>query len=163
MCSAFTFLTQKSASFTHQKGLYFTNILHKSEKCVLINTVAYNKNKYSHSDYLRAINTRKLQSIIGNPSYAHFRKLVKNNHLKNCPIFEADIIASEDIFGKSLQILKGKTTRIKSAHARSELTTIPPTIVHKYKNLELFGDIIRINGLRFILTMSLHLKFITSE
>ena len=40
----------------------------------LVNTVAANKTKYNNRDYLRAITARKLQSIVANPSYDHFRK-----------------------------------------------------------------------------------------
>ena len=36
---------------------------------VFVNTVELNKTKYSNSDYLHAYDVRKLQYIVGKPSY----------------------------------------------------------------------------------------------
>ena len=44
-----------------------------------------------------------------------------------------------------------------------ELTKIPITILEKYQEVELVGDVMRVNKLRFFLSMSCHIKFITSE
>ena len=49
-------------------GLYFSNLIDEYfVDTFLVNTVEYNKTKYSHRDYLKAVDARKLQSIIGNP------------------------------------------------------------------------------------------------
>ena len=43
-----------------------------SSENIFINTVENNKSKYSKRDYLRTVNTRKLQSFVGNPSFRNF-------------------------------------------------------------------------------------------
>ena len=52
-------------------GLYYSDMRAQASSSgnIFINTVANNKSKYSKRDYLRAVNTRKLQSIVGNPSF----------------------------------------------------------------------------------------------
>ena len=70
------------------KGLYYSNISRQKNATVLVNTVEHNKNKYSDPDYSRALLKRKIQNMLGNPSYRHFCKLVKSNQLGNCPILE---------------------------------------------------------------------------
>ena len=58
-------------SFTQSRqGLYYSDIQESTSATVLVNTVEYNKSKYSNRDYLRALDARKLQNIIGGPSYA---------------------------------------------------------------------------------------------
>ena len=47
------------------KGLYYTDMFEAQSSTVLVNTVEHNKSKYSNRDYLRAVNDRKLQYIIG--------------------------------------------------------------------------------------------------
>ena len=101
--------------------------------------------------------------MLGNPSYRHFQKLVKTNQLHNCPILKQDIIAAEDIFGNSIVCLKGKTVRQPVTHARFELTKVPISILQKYQEVELVGDVMRVNKLRFFISKSRHIKIITSE
>ena len=107
------------------KGLYYSDMAETESSTVLVNTVAHNKSKYSSRDYSRAVNARKLQYIIGGPSYNHFRRILRNNELKNCPILDEGVVAAEDIFGKSLLCLKGKTTRQLTPHARVPLMNLP--------------------------------------
>ena len=54
--------------------------------------------------------------------YKQFRSLIKNDTIRNCLLHETDVDAAEDIFGKNLQILKGRTTNKKSMHLRSYVT-----------------------------------------
>ena len=137
-----------------KKGLYYSDMLATESSTVLVNTVDYNKSKYSSRDYSRAVNARKLQYIIGGPSYDHFRQILRSNQLKNCPIIEEDIVAAEDIFGKSLMCLKGKTTRQSTPHARVPLMKLPYEIVERYQDVQLVGDVMSINGIRFVITKS---------
>ena len=149
-------------------GLYFSNIQNPKfvNSClsnVFVNTVAENKSKYSTQDYLRAVTARKLQSIVGTPSYQEFQNIVSTNRLRNSPIHQADVIAAEDIFGPSLQVLKGKTPRQKTTHVHANNINIPPVILLKYKYITLAADIMFVNGLRFFTSKSRGIKFTTIE
>ena len=68
-----------------KKGLYYSDIREQEAGTVLVNTVEYNKTKYSSRDYLRALNARKLQNILCGMGYEHFRRIIRNNQLPNCP------------------------------------------------------------------------------
>ena len=130
---------------------------------VLVNTIEYNKSKYSSSDYSRAVDARKVQNIIGAPTFKQYRHIVDSNTMRNCPLLPTDIEAAEDIFGKNIQILKGRTTNKKSMHLRSYVTKIPITILEKYKLVTITGDIMFVNKLRFVITKSRAIKFTTSQ
>ena len=89
-----------------------------------INTVHYNKFRYNSRDSLRAVDSRKLQSIIASASHQHFTRILYNKKIMNCPIVKADAGAAEDVFGAPLQVLQGKTTRSKTMHVRAYYESI---------------------------------------
>ena len=107
------------------EGLYFSDILDSDSGTVLINTVEYNKTKYNHQNYLNAVSARCLQSVIVNPSYQHFKKILQDKLISNCPVTVTDVEAAEDIFGPSLKVLKGKTTRKNVKKIKSPLCLSP--------------------------------------
>ena len=41
----------------------------------------------------------KIQNIIGHPPLQKFLRLLRNNHIPNCPVTAEDAIAAEDIYG----------------------------------------------------------------
>ena len=101
------------------------DLCESSDATVLVNTVVYNKTKCSNDDYTRVVNTRKLQSIIDNPSFAHCKSLITKQQLLNCPVTVADIEAAGDIFGPSIKFLKGKTTQQKVKQVKTSLIPLP--------------------------------------
>ena len=81
----------------------------------------------------------------------------------NCPLKRDDVRGAEEIWGKNLGCLKGKTPRQKMPHTRGKFPPLPITILERYKNVALAGYIMFINSIRFINTISIHVKFITAE
>ena len=69
-------------------------------------------------------------------------------------MYEADVIAAEDIVGPSLQVLKRKTPWLKSTHIQADNINIPPVILLKYKYITLAADIIFVNGLKYFTSKS---------
>ena len=49
------------------------------------------------------------------------------------------------------------------SHIRGEISPLPTTILERYKSVTLEGDIMFINGIRFINTISRHVNFMTAE
>jgi hypothetical protein len=88
-------------------SLYFLDTNNK--ETVLVNTVANIKTNYTNQDYLKAMQARQLQIMIGWPSTKHFIKIVTSNQLPNCPVTRADILAAEHILRPDVGSLKGKT------------------------------------------------------
>ena len=94
-----------------EKGLYFSDVRDSNKDVVCINTVRYNKSNHSRRTYLRALNARILQNKLNGPSFKHFKEIIKNRSIVKCPVTETDIDNAQEIFGESLQCLKGKMTR----------------------------------------------------
>ena len=114
------------------------------------------KKGYSKRDYSRAILARKIQRAIGRPNTQKIMKIVTNNQLPNCPISTKDIVAAEAIFGLDIGMLEGKTRRKKTILV-SIIKPIP--IPERYKDITLAIDIMYINAIPFLTTISRNIKF----
>ena len=66
----------------------------------------------------------------------------------------ADIDAAEDIFGPSIQFLKGKTVRRKVRQAKVGIAPLHIQELVRYQHVTLVADVIRVNGIRFFVSMS---------
>jgi hypothetical protein len=130
---------------------------------VLVTTVEDNKSRYTNRDYTQATLARKLQTIIGRPSARALLKIVEHNHLMDCLIVRKDVLAADDIFGPNVGSLKGKMVRQGGIHVSPEYHQVPMTIMEKYQNLTICIDVMFVNKLPFLITISRNIKFGTVE
>jgi hypothetical protein len=131
-----------------------------SGSTILLNTVAENKAKYTVSDYQRAEKARTIQRRIGRPSTPRYMELATKGRIKNCDVTRQDIVNAEDIFGPERGSLKGKTVRKASDQVRSgDLVPIPATILAHYRKIVLCVDVMKVNKLPFLVTISRAIKF----
>jgi len=138
-------------------GLHYCDTV--EYETTLINTVSENKARYTERAFRQALLARRLQNIIGRPSTRDFSKIVEGNMLRNCPVTKADILAAEDIFGPNLGSLKGKTGRTKSDHVPSLVADLPYNIIKTHRNVILGFDIMFVNKIAFLVTISRNVKF----
>ena len=142
-------------------GLHYCDTA--AEGTTFINTVSKNKDKYTERAYTQAVLARRIQNIIGRPSMRDFVKIVEGGMLRNCPITRADILAAEDIFGPNLGSLKGKTVRTKHDHVPSLVADVPYHIIKAHKDVILCFDIMFVNKIPFMITVSINIRFGTTE
>ena len=117
----------------------------------------------SQREYKRAIKARDLYVMVGYPSTQDFINMVKFNLLENCNISERDIINAEQIFGKDIYAIKGKTVRKVPAPVEINYIEVPEDIFDKYKDVTISADIMYVQGIMFFVSVSKHIKFTTEE
>ena len=89
---------------------------------------------------------------------------MENNLIPNCPVTRRDIVAAEHILGPDVGSLKGKTARRRPLgvglynHA-----SIPAGIVEQYQDVIIAVDVLYVNKLPFIATISRYIRFGTVE
>ena len=74
-----------------------------------------------------------------------------------------DVKAAEHIFGPETECLTGKTVKNTGIAVHTNLTNLPFQILERYLSVTLSVDIMWINRIRFFLTQSRHIRFITSQ
>jgi hypothetical protein len=141
--------------------------LHYCDSCdygtMLINTVAEKRSKYTRRAFEQAALARRIQNVVGRPSTRDFLKIVEGGMLRNCPVSRNDIMTAEDIFGPNLGSLKGKTVRSKNAHVPSLVADVPYHIIKLHKDVTVCFDIMFVNKIAFLITVSRNIRFGTTE
>ena len=137
------------------------NKINKSDQNYL--TVNENEEYMSNRQLKKAKEVKQLQSALGMPSFKDMRAIITMNLIKDNTISHQDISLAEDIFGKSIGEIKGKTTRINMKKDNSETIIIPEELIYKNKDLELSIDTMHVNGLIFLTSISHELYFRTAQ
>ena len=142
----------------HPNGLHYYDP--KQQDVCLLDTVKERSEGYSLRQVNLAKAARELQAKVGHPSTADLKNIIKSNMIMNCPVSVADVDRAEKIFGPSMPILKGKTTRTAPEPIVSDYVAVPRNIIEANKEITLFGDIFFINRQTpFLVTLSNHIKF----
>ena len=81
----------------------------------------------------------------------------------NCPVIFSDVKNAKLIFGPDITSLKGEPVRRKPASVVTDYVENPREIFESCKELEVSTDVMFINKLPFLVSMSRRLKFTTIE
>ena len=136
----------------HESGLWYYD-LREGGLCFL-QTVEENASKYTERQYKRAKLANDIYIKIGCPSVKDFKHLIANNLINNCPVTIEDVKNAEDIFGKNIHNLKGKTTRRKPVRIETDYVDVPKELLRLHGDVTLVGDIFFVNNFPFFVTLS---------
>ena len=122
-----------------------------------------NKKQYTARDVKRADCGRRFQKINGQPVKQILNAFDKKI-LYNLPIMQEDFGMAEDIYKPSVSYLQGKTVLRNIQHVEAiVVTNYPKGILDRYKNFNLWCDLMYINGIGFLNTIPRHIMFATGS
>ena len=128
-----------------------------------VNTVRDNKKHITNNDYLRAVRARELQVMIRRPSDKDLIKILKTSSLPNCPVTPRDVIIANKVFGPDVGALKGKTTRRGPPIVDSPVSVDTTSILEHYEENTLCVDLMYVNKVPLLVTLSRNIKLGTME
>jgi hypothetical protein len=121
----------------------------------MVNTVADNQSSYTKRDYSRAVLARKFQKMMGRLSTCDFLRYVDNNLLPK---------AAEHIVGPDVGSFKGKTVRQSPNRVQAPPgIAILANIMRQYWEVVLAADIMFVNKVPFLVSISSSIKFCPAE
>ena len=119
------------------------------------------KKRYTTRDIKRADRERQFQNITGRP-INQILHAANNTILQNLPTLREDVRMAEDIYGPSMPHRKDKTVLRKIQHVELvKITSVPKTILYEYKEITICCDLMHINGIVLLDTVSRHIMFST--
>jgi hypothetical protein len=137
-----------------KRDLFYLGTADMKDHVVLVTTVADNKYNYTDRDYTHAKLARKVQIIVGYPELKDFLRDIDANSVKNCPITRQDAVNADAILGRDLGSIKGKTTHCKLERVPGNTMHLPKEILQQYRAITLCIDIMFINEIPFLLSIS---------
>ena len=79
----------------------------------------------------------------------------------NCPVTDEDVIRAKNIYGRDIHSLKVKTTHTHPTRLVTDNVKLPPSVPEKNKHVTLSIDIMYVNRIPFVTTISRNIKFTT--
>lgn len=83
--------------------------------------------------------------------------------VRDLPVTRQDVKLAKETYGQYIYALQQKTVNKNVDHVVVVITNIPKQILKEYKRIILYIDVMFINGIKFLLTVSRHLNSITSQ
>ena len=127
-----------------------------------IHTVRKNYEGFAKRDVERAVLACKAAGLIGHPYERDLKYLVSIN-LTDFPVTIPDLNNAQKIFGPILGGTSVKTVRHKPEHVTTDYVAIPRGFLAFHRFVSLLADVMFVNNLTFLITLSRGIKFLTVE
>ena len=129
----------------------------------LVQTVAENLAKFSKADQNAALAARKLLHSMGYPSISDLKALIARKCIQNNPVTIADVERAEEIWGPDVGMLKGKLRRKRPLLPHNDTAGVPAVILNKNRDIDLCVDVMYVNGIPFLTSVSKKLMFRSAD
>ena len=125
----------------------------------LVQTVEDNKKLFTNAQVKRADKAKTLMKTIMMLTIKTLKQASLLNQIQNCPVTDKDCDVAIQIYGKDIAELKGKSMRSEPTPAVDDVVATPRWLLYLHKNVHLFLDIMYVNGLPFLMSISKHLFY----
>ena len=105
---------------------------------------------------------KQLLHALGYPSVVDLKTIIKMNATWKNPITESNIKLMECLYGPDIPTVKCKTTRRRPHKLVSDLVSIPHELCNTQHGVYLYIDIMYVNGMPFLTTISMNIKYCTA-
>jgi hypothetical protein len=128
-----------------------------------VNTVQTNFEGFSREQVEGATAARHLMSMVVTPSPRDFEGMVRLNMLKDYPVTNDNIKNANKIFGTDLATIRGKTVWRRPKRVIMDYVNIPRLLVDANQRVTLAADVMFVNLVPFLVSVSRNINLITIE
>jgi hypothetical protein len=128
----------------------------------MVNTVKANREGLTDREFERAKAAQRALGLVGYPSPRDFKNMVRSNMIKNCSVTSNDVDNAHKLFGNDIATLRGKTARNAPEAVVADYVEIPKDILDMNKAVTIAANVMFVNGLPFVVTISRKIKFTTT-
>ena len=96
--------------------------------------------------------------VLGYPLEVNLKTIIKTNVIQDNPVTKSDLKLMDYLFGPDIPTIKGKTTRQCPHQLVSDMVSIPQELCDAQCNVCLYIDIMYVNGMPFLTTISKNIK-----
>ena len=135
-----------------------------SEEEVAIETLEDSKKRFSKRDRLKAELMRRFQHVAGVPADTTLIHLANTNGIRNNPITKRDILIAHEMLERSKYAAKGKMNRRQpsAVDIHQQTVEVPHVIKEYYSDVELSADVMHLNNIPFVTSISAHIHYGTT-
>jgi hypothetical protein len=124
-------------------------------------TVRTNFEGFSRKQVEGARAAHHLMGMVATPSPRDFQGMVRLNMLKDCPITNDNIANANSIFGTDLATIRGKTVRRRPKRVITDYVNIPRKLVEVNQQVTLAADVMFVDSVPFLVSVSCNINLIT--
>ena len=143
-------------------NLYTYVVVDRKEHNVLLHlTVEEVSSKFSQIDQTWAKAVREMQQVLASPSNYDMAKTIENNVVRATPFTRRDVRNAGIIHGCDVATMKGKSTKKQSKMPNpDEVRDVSEHIVENYSKVDLYIDVMHVNGMMFLVSVSKHIGLV---
>ena len=127
---------------------------------VLVNTVKDIWEGLSQLQYEGSKHVQHVMAMVGYLSNKDFKNMVHDDMIPNFPVTLEDIKNSHTIFVSNVPSLKGEIVMQKPKPVLFRYVIIPKDILQVHRAVSVASDVVFINVMGFLVSISRHIKFV---
>jgi hypothetical protein len=130
---------------------------------LFIQTVRGNMEGYTQQEVEEARATREAQAKLGHPTDRDFLGMVHSGMITNCQVSPDAVINANRIFGPDLAGVRWRTVRRPLESVTTNHIQIPRVLFEQHQRATLAVDVMFLNGVPFLVSVSRGLNLVTAE
>ena len=128
-----------------------------------VQTIEENAKFLTPKEIAQANVAKQLLHMLGYPLGVNLKTIIKMNVIWDNLVTESDVKLMEHLFGPNIPTVKGKTTRCHPHELVSNMVSIPHELCDAQCNVCFYIDIMYINGIPSLTTISKNIKYHTAR
>ncbi len=118
---------------------------------------------YTRRKVKEASATQEAQAVLGPPKDQEFLGMLRSGMILNCPVTPTAVQNANQIFGPDLAGVRGRTVWRPPESVTTNHVKIPRATLEQHQRVTLAANVMFVNGVPFLVSISLGINLVTAE